>query len=398
MTSAMSRPRRIVVAALAAAVTMLVALPAPPARAAGPAVDIDAPAPSNVKLTGNPVTVAVRASMDRSPGPDGALSGSMRIQMQPAGEPAGRTAPGPYTEDVTGKRDVSVTWRPTLPYNGKYTVVVEVTGREFASSRDDLTTISRDFFLEVPPVAPDGVVAAANSDTRKVTVGWNANPEPDVVLYVVERAFASGSFAEVGTVTVASGANVPDTYRFVDDLGGSAGGEYKYRVTAVRRAANPSEGVASPQSKTATVRMRAASTTTTTTAGSGSGTDGGSGGGTTATTRKGPTISKSGRVDLSNFEASLPQRQRVVVPGDPGDPGFDPELPFDQQPEVADDGEPVGEATILREAPAASEADSNAALLFVAAGLLVTVLLMHVLWLKSEVDRVPLEAVSPNAE
>ncbi|HVM03388.1 MAG TPA: hypothetical protein VM263_12020, partial [Acidimicrobiales bacterium] len=86
------------------------------------------------------------------------------------------------------------------------------------------------------------------------------------------------------------------------------------------------------------------------------------------------------------------------------DPGFQGTLPFDV-PAGGEDGEAVEEGDVgelAADTPDVRElgeedasADRQRSLALFAGGLLATVLLMHVLWVKGEVKRVPLEAVAP---
>ena len=395
-----------------AGVVALTVTPAGPAHAKAPSFNGETPKGLPAR-TANPISIAVNVSMKarETADADGYLRGPITLRLNAVDITGNPTMPDPYTEQGADRAEATVTWKPSLtfPYNGEY----RVTAKAFGVDRTDPPTAAPEeathswsFFVAVPPEVPTGVSALANGETRKATVSWKANPEPDVLYYGVLRTYGKGEPEAVGAVTAVHGDDAPSTYKFVDDLSGAPGGEYNYAVVAVRRGATPSEAddLFSPASNFVGVRMRSNSTTTTTTAGtggSGGSGSGSTGGATAGTTRAGPTISRTGRANLSRFEAGLPQRQRIFIPGDPGDPGFDPNLPFDRNPDTeADSAEdvPADQAAIIRERPATATEDSRAALLFVAAGLLATVLLMHLLWLKGEVEKVPLETVAPGVD
>jgi hypothetical protein len=137
--------------------------------------------------------------------------------------------------------------------------------------------------------------------------------------------------------------------------------------------------------------------------GTGSSGSGGSGGSTS------PRIATGGTVDLSGFAALLDQQRNAAQAaaaasgrplageGEGPDTGFEQSLPFKKkgsgggsdEAAVGQDGTALG---------ATSEQGTRAPIAFVAASLLATVVLMHLLWLKREVDRVPLPALVPVEE
>jgi len=98
-------------------------------------------------------------------------------------------------------------------------------------------------------------------------------------------------------------------------------------------------------------------------------------------------------VDLSGFGSLLDQTVAPQVqPLPESDAGFSEDLPF--QPRTIIESDVQTEIAVPDggfQDPGSNQADM---LRFFAAGLLVTVILMHVLWLRGEVERVPLEAVA----
>lgn len=86
-----------------------------------------------------------------------------------------------------------------------------------------------------PPRPPSGLVAVPAPGG--VRLAWTASPDEDVALYAVYRAAGAGPFVRIGTTT-------PPTTLFADrDV--SAGGRYRYAVTAFDRARTPNESARS---------------------------------------------------------------------------------------------------------------------------------------------------------
>lgn len=398
MTSSSRRLRAVLGAAAVAALVS----PVTPAQATPPSVAVGV---TNL-ATSNPVKIDVTATMPiRDPGVDGQIR-KITISL------SGPNPPGPFVRDfgTSGRREESVSWSPTLAYNGEYGITVVAVGREWSPSGnapDETTQVTRTVAVEVAPVAPTGIKVVGDSSKRTVNISWDQNPEPDIRGYWVERAFNDGSFAEIGITDNNCDA---ETRRcaVADDLKRAPGGEYRYRVAAIRPDRSGEQSIARKEAASSEVASTRMPTTTATTTGgtnsngglgsrTGSGT--GSGGGTTGGGISRSGTARTGKVNLDGFAASLPQRQRIITEGGE-DTGFDPELPFENGApgEAGSNGGDPGEVAILRERAADAESESHAPLIFVAAGLLATVLLMHVLWLKSEVEKVSLEPVSTVAD
>jgi hypothetical protein len=119
----------------------------------------------------------------------------------------------------------------SLSQNGTYTV--RVVGVSNGGARDEA---SASIHVNNPASTPTGVTASTLGNTSSVS--WNANPEPDILRYRVERDSGSG-FA---TVTETQGTS------FAEEL---SPGTHTYRITAIRyspaggsRASAPSGGAA----------------------------------------------------------------------------------------------------------------------------------------------------------
>ena len=291
----------------------------------------------------------------------------------------------------------SFDWTPAAwRLNGAYTATAVGNGRtsDVFNPQNVSTQATVTYYVSAPPQTPTGVDASVDDAKRIVTVSWNPNPEPDIDFYVVGRYVGSSSSGRAFFFD-------PSQTNFVDNLGSAPAGVYHYDVYAVRKAGKPGEkSIASKSagSTTATVRSAPPTTSTSTPAGggtgSGSGAGSGSGSGSSSTS---PTIAQRGSVDLSGFGnllaqgGGLPSRASATpTPTDP-DPGFNESLPYGARPSTPG---PSNNDTALGTPSTQRLADSKerpTSLLFLAAGLLATVLLMHLLWVKSEVDRAPLD-------
>lgn len=283
--------------------------------------------------------------------------------------------------------------------NGAYTATVVANGHTGGSFNSQPVSGSDvvPFYVSAPPQTPTGVSTSVDDSARSVTVSWNANPEPDLVMYVIGRY--PGNSTSGGKAFFID----PSQTSLVDDLGTLPAGSYRYDVYAVRKAAKSSEqSIPSKSAGTSTANVRSAPPTTNTTSG---------GGGSTATTvspsgsstsgtssSSGPALAQHGKVDLSGFgnllaqSGGLPSRPAGPPATLEPDSGFGQTLPYGARPPAQsnnnDNSTALGAPDSQR---LTSSKERPTSLLFLAAGLLATVLLMHLLWVKSEVDRAPLD-------
>ncbi|MFP5377410.1 MAG: hypothetical protein ACLGIO_11620 [Acidimicrobiia bacterium] len=316
------------------------------------------------------------------------------------------TTPGP-----------SMRFGVTLSLNGTYRATVSV-GWEDPSLpfvRPETGTTSSDpheFKVAAPPARPTGVAAAVDDASREVTVRWEKNGEADMRRYEVRRSHNGGDFARAGFV------DHPDT-SFVDASTAGAGGDYRYIVVAYRAGVDSAVGsqVASDPSPASTAKVpdppppptTAPAAPETAVAGDQSTPATTAAGTATTTTAAGTSpgsIATPGRVDLGGFDNVRSRTPRPATPRTVSlpDPGFQGTLPFDvpaggeggEAVEGGDVGELAADDPDVRElGEEDASADRQRSLALFAGGLLATVLLMHVLWVKGEVKRVPLEAVAP---
>ncbi|MBA3653123.1 MAG: hypothetical protein H0W70_02900 [Actinobacteria bacterium] len=294
--------------------------------------------------------------------------------------------------------------------NGKYQLTVVATGQQCSilgcNPESDGPGVSRNITVASPPNDPTGIKAALADS--KVTVEWDAsNKEADLIGFYVDRAVGSAAPRCITTVAADSKAT---GYKATDDLKVASDGDYKYSVRAIRKSDSDTQlgtcarptGIASGSVGDAKVTWKNPSPPTTTTSTTAPGA-GGAGGTTNATTKPSSgagastgSAAASRRPNLSALGSLGVPTNLATPPRAPGevDPGFNQLLPFQASGgETADDG-----SIALPSSPTESSGGGNSrttTLLFIAAGLLASVLSLHVLWLKAQVDRMPLEALVP---
>jgi hypothetical protein len=189
---------------------------------AGPAItaSIDAPGDGDV-LTGV-VDVAASAS---------SAAGVKRIEISIDSFGVASRQPTTYQPDA----DVGYSWdtrnaldSSAIAPNGRHTITVRAVATGGADDRSSIEIETNN-----PPVSPDDLSVAPSATGISLT--WAANPEPDLIGYVVERDAGSG-FVVVGQV---------EANAFEESL---VAGRYLYRVTAVRFSPVETDGIKSPPS------------------------------------------------------------------------------------------------------------------------------------------------------
>jgi hypothetical protein len=355
-------------------------------------VQFDAPAP-NFEFTSPSTDLRGHYSV-----PNGTTISDLTVTVK---TPDGQTVSQPFSPSCP---PCSFEWvPPAWARNGAYTATAVANGQtnDIFNPQPVSGTASVSFYVSAPPQTPSGVKTSADDSARSVTVSWNANPEPDLVMYVIGRYYGTSSSAKAFFVD-------PSQTSFLDKLGSSPAGSYRYDVYAVRSAAKSSEKpIPSNSAGTSTASVRSApSTTNTTTGGSGGNTSttvspsgSGSSSSSSSSSSSGSALAQKGKVDLSGFgnllaqSGGLPARSASPPGTLEPDPGFDQTLPYGSRP-PAQSGSDNNNTAALG-APDSQRLTSSkerpTSLLFLAAGLLATVLLMHLLWVKSEVDRTPLD-------
>ena len=383
------------VPAAAAAALLALAVWVQPASAVAPTVRISTPGAQEVVAKSTPAITG-----------DAQMSEGRILEVVASISSAdGRPVPSAHRIAGDGRASVSFSWTPSLPYNGQYTATVRASGedRPVDTNGNESAETTRSFAIEAPPAMPRDVKVRADPDSREVDVSWSLNREPDMIGYQVQRSYEGSEWSVAGE---------SDEGFYRDVRTADRGGEYSYRVIALRRGATADTGVASRPSEPASTTVPKppgarndspsdspggpdtgpSGDGDSSASGGGSGGSGGSSGGSGSSSSRSPTISRSGRVDLSGFGSLLdqtraPTAQPIPVP----DGGFDEQLPFESRTIL----EPDGQEEFAVPEGGFNDSTSNQAdmLKFFAAGLLVTVVLMHVLWLRGEVERVPLESV-----
>lgn len=386
---------------VAAAATLATAAPA---SAAPPTITFLAPVGSQA-LVDSAVTISARVSIN------GKLTAPITLKVTSSHPTINASVPAESPPQT-------VNFPVTLNFNGPYKATITAKGKsDGLFTQEETAERSLDFVVAAPPGQPTGVKAAVDTAERTVAVTWKANTEPDLLRYEVLRAKpGSNDFAVVARpkATETSYADASTT---------EAGGTYRYLVVAVRRGGSASEEIRSNPSTVSADSSAAvpdpppppttaAPPTTAGSTGSTGTTDAAAAGGarpagTASSVPAGSpgALATSGSVDLSGFNAVRSQARAssprtVPLP----DPGFEGTLPFapggapEQEEEEAGEIEDLAaDSGQFRELGAEDTADDRArTMAFFAAGLLSTVLLMHVLWVKSEVKRAPLEALEPD--
>lgn len=393
---------------LAAATTILTVAGAgalaPPALAAAPSITIVRPG-DDQKLPSESFAVEALASMG-----DGVLVGKIKVSVVPL-DANSEQAPLNGEFAANERAEQRVTFPVTVDYNGHYRALVTATGRDnrppLLEDRDlENRTATRDFFVVAPPAPPTNVRPVIDKESRAVTLSWNANTEKDMLFYVVQRAKGDGPFSPLGKT------DGPSDTSIIDPSTAEAAGEYRYQVVAVRKGATSGEGVNSDPSPVASASVPGPPAPATTVPGGTTGgttPGGGTNAGSTPSNTTGTTLSPSspgalkasGTLDLSGFSSMKNQARRSAPRSEAPDTGFTEALPFgttdttrlvdeNEQAAAPEDDPEVRE---LGAEDASNDRQRSAA--FLAAGLLATVLLMHLLWIKGEVQREPLEAVPP---
>lgn len=371
-----------------------------PAHADAPTIRVDTPSTA-APLTNPIIHVSGLASM-----PSGGTVTQIKVEVASLNGHGGNS----QTFDVGGN-PVQFSWDYTTTWNGTYRVSVTATGNDGpVDTRPGESRLEqRDVAVEAKPAAPTGFTAKVNK-SRDVTLAWSPNGEPDLLGYQVQRRTG----ADTAWTAVVNTTNTI----YTDTGTTSEGGTYVYRVFAVRSAATSGQAVVSDPSAERSVSVpdpppTTTTTSTTTDAGQGGGSggggsgggSGGGGGGTTPTdpgssgSTDSPELARTGKVDLASFAGLLQAAERPTPPGagtggraKEDDGTFEGTLPFKQGDDaVGEDGTALGVGVH----EAGGEAEGRKPIAFVAASLLVTVILMHLLWLKREVERVPLPAETP---
>jgi len=213
-------------------VAMLILIPATPANAAAVAsIAITAPGKGTAFSTGS-VTITGNAGINGQLLETNTVT-DVSISVVPSVSGASVSCDLSSCGASKGAASTNFSFpTPALAYNGPYGVTASVTADECTV----LTCYARtgsattNFTVAVPPVAPRGVTTKVSSD-GSVTVSWDANPEPDLYGYQVQRGGGPGNGA-VQTVS-----SFQKTTTFTDNTTG-AGGQYAYVVTAFRPGAD----------------------------------------------------------------------------------------------------------------------------------------------------------------
>lgn len=390
-------PNNVARLALAVALAAAIALAAAgSAQAAAPSGQISSPGEHQELAETAAVAVAVSFSAPSQTGEITNVGLSLRSVR------SGRVQTQSFTVNAPTFSHTWSTFEPgLLDYNGEYRIRAEAGYRDPLDPNATAAILTRSFYLAVPPVAPAGVTAAVNSSSRTVAVSWTGNPEPDLLGYLVERAPEDGPYQHLAEIE-------PGQTTYTDDVT-DLGGDYSYRVVALREGAadlnaNPErayEALNSDPSAPASATVASPPTTTSESTTSGVPQEGDGGAVSTSDEAAKPAIDAQGRVNLSGFAALLDQaRARPPTRATLPDAGFSEDLPYGTRPPttgasttadrsgveiaLADDDAELGDDERLR------------SMAFLAGGLFAFVLLMHLVWIRSEVNHAPLDVDVPD--
>jgi hypothetical protein len=324
--------------------------PASPASA-DPTVTIDSPVDGKVFDTAV-VSVSGKADAD-------ALSNMKEITL----------AAGDQSTTVTcTQTPCPFSWSPSLALNGNYDLRVSASEKTvLLGTTGPTTSATRGFGVSAPPKAPTLDPPQVNGD-RTVALSWSRNTEGDMLYYAVFRSDpGSTKFNKIGenVKQPTSGGKVT----FTDTTTTFAGGDFTYRVAAVRKGVGTAE--VSTTSRQATASVPTPPTTTSVAP------PGSPQGGPTTTAKPGPP----GGVDLNSFLASR-GAPKVLTPAttpELPDTGFNQNLPFAPRApgDDVEPGEPQAAPPGDHVVSVVEQLRGGRPLVPVAAGLILLLLAMH---------------------
>jgi hypothetical protein len=225
-----------------------------------------------------------------------ATAGIRRLTLTVDGEVVVDQTPDGIKQNV----DATFDWDTThyvgssgLSRNRKYSVQVRAVSHSGGEDQ-----ISAQAIVNNQPAVPAGLSASVAG--RDVTLSWDANPEPDITGYRVERYYGS-DYIEAGTVTETTFTEAPGSGRF------------SYRVIAIRHSETSETGVESAPTEQFTMAVSAPAPGSN----AGGGANGKSGG---SSSKRGGSYTTNGSVGATGLPGG------AALPGSRGLGGV-PELP-----------------------------------------------------------------------
>lgn len=369
---------RISPVAAAIAAVAIIGMSAGPARATAAAIEVTTSGPDRDNPTNSPQASGTVTAIS------GCLVDGITLTLT---TPEQHPLPGALSIAGNGESTQSFSWAPSLPENGHFALRVEAVQRQSSPLADCSGTarVEADLWVEAQPASVVITRSTTDSKNRTVTIVFQRNNEADVIGYLVYRAHGSD---EALPVYGADQSPPGSKLTFVDDLSEAEGGSYSYSLTALRPSSDwyqsdrrrpPSSSPESTSSR-ATATMPPQPRPVTTTAPSG-GTSGGA-------AASGSSVRSVGRINFGAFASELNSAKRTTSPTE-FDPGFGERLPFKPKTSVE------RESGEFANAPGSQGEERPMGLLAFATGLLLLVVAGHMLWLRQEVARVPLEALVP---
>jgi hypothetical protein len=298
---------------------------------------------------------------------------------------------------------------PAITRNGTYAIHVTATETPNAKAQgclgqgslilpcpaDHSTSAGSSAPIALQPAAVKGLTVSPPDATRAVTLKWDANPEPDIIEYVVYRQAPGEKVASpIGATTATTATDLKPP---------AEGGKVAYTVAAVRAGVSGKTdpqscgvdlsgcvlgGQATAQSVDVPVDPAAATSNTPNTLANG-------------TPAAVPNLAANGpgpALPVPIVPGVHLNGAKSLGAGPPptlADGTFAPTLPF--QPGSANDKEEGPPDAVVSQVgrQLAGNGRSRPFLLWPAAALLVVVLAMHLLWLRREVNRKPTDGLAP---
>lgn len=333
---------------------------------------------------------------------------SITVTAVRTGAPTGSPAPAQSSVTITatcsppsnGTVECDAAWPTELEHNG-YVVnglyQVSATARTCPNSPllqlqcSTMGSGSGTLTVSHAPTPPANVKAVLTSDGHGVVVTWTGSPEPDVFGYEVRRlgsdtrffcqtAFAPPDFIAAPICQEQLSITDPDP----------GGGDFKYEVFAVRFGGAGYDAKVNATTSSTQSNVQHVDGPVTPTLPNPTGSPGTRPGPALPTfgvfSAKPPAAAKPGGTTAGGGFNSKPS-PAPAVGGTPNtvDPGFEATLPYQQLPGT---GTTLDPAVVGPRNPAAKgRPSSNTSIALTGAGLLVSVIAMHGLWLRNEVKR-----------
>jgi hypothetical protein len=278
---------------------------------------------------------------------------------------------------------------PDFPFNGKYVFDANFFNEDKRSplvggcgNEGCTRSFHRTVYLAAPPAPPSKISTSFDEAQRTVTVTWAEAPEPDILGWTVRRGTDGGEPGDEESVKPTK------TPSFIDKKLPDAGGRLEYFVTAVRSGADDTSTRRTTASKTITVEAKPPDAPTTTTP---------PGGTTTTTSPFGPAVTAppstvaprpTVKGNIGGFAAGLNGPGKGTTRSTLADGTYEETLPYGAPEELEPGGQEAQEVF-----PTQSPIEAGgtlAAVFYVAAAALTSVVAAHVIFILRQVKKADL--------